>query len=1269
MTGILAAVIGCTSSAIVYASGTAAQPNIWKSTAVAVMAEHYGLSSSETAVLQSGAVKAGAEYTAAMPYANGTTEADLAVVDYQTKTVYVKAYGADGYTWEPSKAVLTAEGEEKEQISLTAGAVSYEDEQYDASGVFTYDGHSYTVTVTYELNVSIDRAEQERILSAPQILTQSVKCLEQNLKGSNINLSGLQEAVPYLNTLLYEQFPTEDGGTTAAFDSAKDADVIWAIRRMNTRCKDGKELGLYTLSESYKNSGSGRLSFAMEHGREVIDAAEEIKADLQTLRNSSSLATAISKVQKSNPELYSHVRSVPGILRSLAGTEKNPGTVVKLTDPDNWKILDESVRSQILKEDYDNVSLAKLEAAVYALRNKTLTVPQVDTESFCAGKAEVSCAVQLYDVTVTFTAQTVTGAVGDSSLQELTPKTETFTLPAGLTGEEVQAALRDTGEEQAVLKQWNSLDDSYLINVSNYERTESTLSGTLSGDIGDYTIRYVPRQYKVKTNFAGNMTVPYGYRLEFPANEDSETDYDYVAETSDGSRISYEQGSIYVVGADVTVKRTVGTKKQEYRLYDFLAEDTRYGFSEDVQWILKCRAIRSPWLKIRMPEEDASGEIETKGSTCTLKAQESGSGVSGMTWKPSAVVLMRNGKEVKRIAFDEQGVATWKKVENTNAVVRYELQITKVKRSLIGYETLTDEMVAEAVRMPELLVEDTCRQNRLLGGSTDSARSVYESMKNYTGYLTQSTLSMIEEAVTNPETKNAARILMTSENEKAEGVNGEDLGYGGFNADYDPDMRVQKEDKEINPSDTIALYRYLELSAGYDWSLIEAYVYGRYEKIAQQSKLVADCLSVIMEDPEVQSLAEKSSGLAKAREEILAAIPTLRKIAEGLTGPNTEWINTKDEDFPMLIAYLKSAEGKTGYTAGVTGIIAANTARKTSIDTGVLTVTVQVGSKKKSREITYLLPETDSGDRSHRFTEADLEQLQETVRELETACGITEEEKAYYGESSGGYPQVGDELGYSRAVSIVYTPNTYTVTVKGVSEKEFKKTFQYSSKGSFSIALDRKSPDTKAATCYRYTIDGKTIDVPNGSENGSYTFKKADLTTLFSNGNHYEIQREEIKATVTAEEKTDTKKEETKKEETKKETAKTAAAKTTEKQSKTDKTDTAADEAGNTKETDTENTELKETAPPEAEATDNEAASQTLKEQGQGGKKVSFHIPWWLLLLLALLILTGLGLLAWDLWRKHNWKKTSEEGAPLVNYDIEEDDSAETSAGGSDDGQ
>ena len=1267
-TAMLAVILGLTSTKAVQAAGTAGtQQNMWKSTAVAVLADHYGLSSNETAVLQSGAVKAGAEYQAAMPYANGTTgKVDLTAVDYQTKTVYAKAYETDGYTWKPDSAVLTVEGEEIEQIPMNSGTANYEDESYDASGIFTYDGHSYTVTVTYELSVTIDSGEQERILSIPQILGQSVQCLEQNLKGSNINLKGLQEAAPYLNTLLYEKFPTAvEGETASAFDSAKDADVIWAIRRMNSRCKDGKELGLYTLSETYKSSGSGRLSFAIAHGQEVIDAANEIKADLTTLRNSTALSTAISKVQKTNPELYSHVRNVPSILRSLAGTEKNPGTVLKLADTSNWEVLDPYVRGRLLMEDADNVSMARLEAAVYALRNKILTVPEVDTESFCAAKSEVSCIVQLYDVTVTFQAQTASGRLGDAELLTQEPKRVTITLPAGLTAEEVQAAIKETGEEEKALEQWNSLADDYHINVANYERTESSFKGVLNADMADYQISYVPRSYTVKTNFAEKkMTAPYGYRLEFPANDDPEIDYDYVVETADGTRISYEQGTVYIVGADVTVTQTTGTKKQEYRLYDFLADDERYGFSEEVQRIYRNTAIKSPWLKIRMPEEDASGQIETKGTTCTLKAQESGSGISGMTWKPVAVLLMKNGQEIKRIAFDEKGVATWKKVSGTYAIVRYELQITKVKTSLIGYQPLTTDMMVVALNIPDALVRDTWNQNELLGGDgNSSAKSVFAGMNKYKGYLKQSSLDLIAGVVQTEEAKNAVKILMTSEKEKVTGANGEKLGYGGFNGDYNPEAEAEDEKgNKYNPTDKIALYRYLELSEQAGWSLAESYTSGRYQKIAEQAQLVADCLTAITNDQGFMEQVSKVDSLAAARDEILSTIPGLQAIAKGLTGPNTNWIREKDPGFSSLIEDLLAAKGKLDYN-DVTGIIAINTPRKTSLDTGVLTVTMQVGNKKaQTREISYEMPETDSGERSHTFTETDLERLNTAVSELETACGMTDTEKNYYGVSQSEYPAVGQKLGYSETVTILYTPNTYKVTIKGVDSKTYEATLTYGDTKSYVIKLPRLSNDKKSTTAYRYTVGDKTIDVPNGSTDGNYTFKKADLTTLFSNGNHYEMSREEIKVEAQTD---DTKKDETQK--TDEKTTKKTDTSTADK-----KTDTSKDDASDSENTDTEGVDTDddstEAVDPTVEIMDNEVASQNLKGQGTGTKK-GVHIPWWLILLLVLLIVAGLGLLFWDLWKKRIWAKNSKEGAPLVHYDIEEDDGDGTSAGGSNDGQ
>ena len=817
-----------TSAGTVSAAETSTQQNIWSSNAARVLTKHYELSDKVAAVYLSGGVQTGADYQVTVPYQNGTEgQTDLVAVDYQTKTVYAKAYAADGYIWNPASAVIEADGEEQETITLTAGAASYENEKYDATGAFSYNGHDYTVTMTYELYVTIDAETQEQILETPQILAQAVKNLEKDLKGMRYNLIDLGETAPYLYQLLSVKFTVEDqtgkSTTEPAFDPRKDAAEIKAIRRLNSILDEEGQLPLYVLCEDYRACGVGRVNFAITHGQEVIDAAKEIIDDLKVLKNSQRFRTVCTKVKNTDTVLYEHIKNTSNNLREMVGTDSNPGPADRLCQINNWKILDEDVRKQILVENTDNTTTAKLEAAAYVLRNTNLTPPTVDSESILAVTAEISEHIVLYDVTASYAAQIVSDKVGDTSLQDLETSTVTVTLPAGVTAEEVQAALEETGTEKAALESWN-MGDYRHINVANYNREETTFKGGLVSDITDYMVRYTPKTCTVKTNFTDpkKLTVPYGYRLELPESGDSETEYDYVVETTDGTATSYEQGSIYLVGADAQITRSTGTEKREYRLYDFLADDTRYEFSEEAQQILKNTAVKSPWLKIRMPEEDAAGEIEEVGKKCQIKAVPSSSGVSGMTWKPYEVILMKNGKEYKHIAFDEKGIATWKKESNVIALVRYQMQITKMKASLIGYKNITSDDVYVAVNIPDTLVKDTARQSALLGGATNSAKYIYEQMTDYKALLTQSMLKSVQSNVTSSEAKKAVDKLMTSEQKG-----------GGFNGDYDPNL---------TDTDQIALYKYLTLAEQAGWSLTDSYTTGQYAKIEEQSELVAECL-------------------------------------------------------------------------------------------------------------------------------------------------------------------------------------------------------------------------------------------------------------------------------------------------------------------------------------------------------------------------------------------------------------------------------------------
>lgn len=1247
--------LGASAADVCIAQAADRQQNMWRSNAAEVLADHYGLDDKEAAVLTSGAVKTGAEYEIALPYANGAEDrTDLVAVDYKTKTVYAKSYETDGYTWNPSEAVIYAEGEEQERIHLTAGTAAYDKENYSASGTFTYEGHDYTASVTYELYLTIDTQEQERILQIPGLVSSPVKNLEKNLKGMRLNVRDLGEAMPYVYQLLSTKVPADTTGITgstagtvaateSAFDPRDNADEIMAIRRLYNKTKATGEFPLYTLSQSYVDCGLERLAYAMEHGQEVIDAADGMIDDLITLRDSARLKTVVNKLKTSDPDLYEKLRYVNNLLKQLAGTTSRPGPVAAVADSDSWKILDPAVQQQVLADEPDTSSMSKLEAAAYYLKNSTVEAPQVDSETILAATAEVSEHVVLYDVTVTVSAQTTTGQTGDDSLVDQTPGTFTVILPAGLTAEEVSAALTETGREEAIVAGWNRLDDSYHINTASYARKETTLKGTLQRDITDYTIRYTPNTYKVKTNFTGTLTVPYGYRLEFPKNEDSDTDYDYVVETSDGLRTTYAQGILYQVGDNVTITRTTGTKKNDYRLYDFLADDSRYRLSEAAQEILKNTAVKSPTLKIRMPEEDATGEVTRTSTGYELKAQDSSSGVSGMTWTPDKVIVM-NGDEVAAEVPFENGTASWEKMTYTHVLVRYQMKITKVKNGLF-YRDLSEEDVLAALNLPDDLVKVTCYQKELFAGDGDnSAKGIYRQMSGFSDLMSQKMLNMLKEAMDTTEAQNAVIRLMTDSTQTATGVSGEKLGSGGFHSS----------------ADKLELFYELEQCEETGWSLADSYKNGTWKSLAEQMKLTADCLQVIIDDSGFQGSIQGSTGLKKQEEIVRRAIPVLYSLSETLAGPDSR-IDQSNPAFEVLINDLLAAEGQTRSYTSSDGILAINAPRKTSEDSGVLTVTVQVGSKKKaSKDMTYTLDARDSSGSSHACTAEDLEAIDSLISELELKLGLTEEEKNYYRLSESLRPEVGQVLGSSEAVNLVYTPNTYTVTIKG--DSKYKDTFKYG--GSYVISLPAKTKDTSASTCYQYTINNTKKTVNNGPD-GKYTFKKADLTTLFVGGN-YEITREEVKASTSTtkdEEKKDTSSDTTKKtttDTTKAKTNKAATAAADTSKTDTGKADTTAADAS-AAENDTEDTSEEQK---NLTATDESLEEETAEDQTDKGVPLKANIPWWLVPLLVLLLILLLALIAWYLWKKKHKEPTYDaEGAPLVDYHIEDDDAEPSSEG------
>lgn len=1093
---------------------------IWKSTDAEIVAEFYGLDDKESAALLNDAVKGGNNYLLSAPYSNETAgKRNLLAVDYLKRIVYADVINTKGCTWMPVNADIVVDGEVKESITLTAGTCYFDENEYSASQAFTYDGNKYTVEVTYELNINISAEEQNRLLKIPYVFAQTAKNMEKNLRTSRFTLQQVGEMVPYLMQLLEVEFEvqemvavstveennstenlditseTENSTVTRtlitkqepALDPTENAEEIAAIKALNEEYSaNNHSLEMYLLAEEYAATSYQSLAFAMEKGETVRDKSVALYEHVEVLRSSSRLKSVINKLSTENVELYSHLQYLQTNLKKLVGTTRNPGPLAILKDKDNWSILDKDLQASVFENGYSDEDFAAAEIAAYALRNTDVEIHSVSSENVSAAKRIVSCDITTYDVTVTMSGEVLSGEVNDYSRIAMEPTTMTFTLLEGATQEEVATAIKESGIEKNTLAAWNAINEEYQITTVNYDRAESELSGELYNDINDYEIVYTPKEYKVESNFLSGSTFGYGSKLEFPVSTDEEISYEYIVETEDGSTRSYDEGVIFRITKPVKITRSEGTEKSEYRLYDFLANDVQYSMSEDVKSVLGSTAVNSPTLKIRVPDSSLVGDVTYNDGVYSIQASSYGAGIIGMTWVADMAVVMKGEELVEKVKFTGN-TASWTNGDFTHVNVNYILKIDKVKGELFNRD-LEETEVLEALNLPHDMVKHTVDDNELFCGNGDvTVKSVYEDLENLMYQLENGSISMtLKEAlglisgITGEEADEKIRLVLYSEK------------YGGgWN----------------NTSDEIALYTYLKQCAAANWSLAVYYQQGYWAEIKEQSRILADCLSAITNDAgfKVDTLIP-----ASYKQLLANVIPQLEGIANGIKGPHHA-LNMNDPDFASLLNRLLELNGSTTAIKSSNGIYAHTSIRKNGENAGSLTITVNLDSKLPQTYIlTYELEAQDENGKYHVLTEAESIQIEEALKDLEAALGLTKEEQQYYDQEpkSIKLPKAGDTLGKNATVTYSYFPKEYTVTIAGVDSSEYSASFKY--KSDYVIFLPPYSMDEEYEdSYYLYTVNGEVRKSDNGL--GSYyEFKKEDLITLFGEQQHYEIERTEV---------------------------------------------------------------------------------------------------------------------------------------------------------------
>lgn len=1119
LAAVLSFILFCTSANISEAAGTFDDRLwIWKSTDAEIVAEFYGLDEKESAALLNDAVNGGKNYLLSAPYSNETAgKRNLLAVDYLNRIVYADAINTKGCIWMPVSADIVVDGEVKESITLTAGTCYFDGKEYSASQAFIYDGNKYTVEVTYELNISISTEEQSRLLKIPYVFAQTARNMEKNLRTSRATLQQVGEMIPYLMQLLDIEFevqemvaistieeqtdsiiinPDETSDTVTrtlvtkkvpALDPVEHSEEIAAIKALNAEyTSNDNSLKMYKLAEEYVETNYEALGYAMEKGETILDESAALYEQIEVLRNSSRLKTVINKLSTENLELYSQLQYLMTNLKKLIGTVRNPGPLAVLKNQDNWLILDQDLQASVFADGYSDEDFVAAEMAAYALRNADIDIYSVSSDNIPAAKRIVSCDITTYDVTVTISGEVVSGEVNDYSRIAMEPTVATFTLLEGATQEELENVIKESGIEKNTLAEWNAINEEYQITTVNYERAESELSGELYNDINDYKIVYTPKEYKVESNFLSISTLGYGSKLEFPVSNDEETSYEYIVETEDGSTKSYDEGAIFKITRSVKITRSEGSEKSEYRLYDFLANDVQYSMSEGVKSVLGSTAVNSPTIKIRVPDSSLVGDVVYNDGVYSIQASSFGAGIIGMTWIPNVAVIMKGEITVEEVKFTDD-TASWTNGDFTHVNVNYILKIDKVKGDLFNRD-LEETEVLEALNLPHNMVKHTVDDNELLCGKSDvTVKSVYEDLENLMYQLENGSISMtLKEAlglisgITGEEADEKIRLVLYSESRG-----------GGWN----------------NTADELALYTYLKQCEAANWSLAVYYQQGYWAKIKTQSRILAECLSAITNDAGFKA----DTVIPASYKQLLAnVIPQLEEIANGIKGPHSA-LNMNDPDFASLLNRLLELNGSTTAIENSNGIYAHTSIRKNGENAGSLTVTVNLDSKlPKTYILTYELEAQGENGKCHVLTEAESVQLQEALKNLKASLGLTEEELQYYDQEpkSIKLPKAGEVLGKNASVTFNYFPKEYTVTIAGVDTSEYLASFKY--KSDYVIFLPPYSEDAEYEdSYYLYTVNGEVRKSDNGL--GSYyDFKKEDLTTLFGEQQHYEIERTEV---------------------------------------------------------------------------------------------------------------------------------------------------------------
>ena len=1040
----------------------------------ALLAEKYAdkLTDGEKALLRSGYLAADKSYTYTPPAADNSGK--LVEVNPDEKTVTAKTYTDSGFTWIPVKAEIMADGAVQNTVTLTKNGSVY-------TGSFkSYTGLSYSVAVTYRMQVTEDTAAMNKLLGAGAVLSGAADALKSTAKGAsslesllkqelNVNLEYASYNPAEINLSkhpFYEviaKLNPQDGGGLPLNPSNPTRKAIV--------CTEQEGQLLKQLTDDVKADGkteAGKLAGTYVTGEAVQNAATLWTADGAALtaatKNAYDQTLAMYKMQSMagffNDSLWSTLESVLNGIKADLEKGKSFG----------WSGLD-----GLIKTGLTPAESSQLDALVNGLgaaqgATTTLTALTADETVVTAG-VEQATVNMVVEATVYPKNATETTALQDTGAGH------TLRLAANTTEAAAKTQLDAQPWEKTILNSWNATDGtgfSYDLDTTHYVRTavfEPAVGagGLQKGVTYTYRVTYTPKTYTVTAAGCDDIKAGpygYGYTLELPKLADENQVYDYTV-----NGVSYDQGAGYRITSDTTITRKVSKKWEDHSLSELLVANYIQDASAAAaaRDILKSSALDlgKNTFRLRTPADD-SGLLSIAPNGAggyTVTAKPYSANTQGLVWEPASGLAM-NGGTGTPLAFTEGTDGSY------TAEVTGDFDSVKVTYSLqLGWDDIAQGYTAPnaetILNLPYKLTQDARKQMagmQMLVEQISNLEMLNENVEVVNNVIQSDTKNGIS-----PAAKSAMATVYGSHSEEADGGN-----------------------RRMKIYPYVTAYQ----AAATDAAKLAHYYQNDTAIIREINGLYAN-LSIVLQDEGVKKLILGNSQTKPYYDKLDTIIKKLGQVKASLV-PVDEHVNKETGTLLTNLAdavlrnaaKVQSVSVSTAPKMTTTLQAAAPSKLKTTL---TVTVLNSQGAKQGTASETVTF-DKDAGVETHTLTAEDIAALETTLNKAAAAAAAeASADLTYYEKSadSGTLPTVGTAYA-GGSVSVTYVPKTYTATVDG---EEITVTAD-----NLTIQLPKCSEEGYA---YEYTVGG--VKLPR--ETASYTLTTAQLAA-FSAGTL--ITREKI---------------------------------------------------------------------------------------------------------------------------------------------------------------